>query len=485
MEKKKFTSSIWFTAGVSILVGVIIYMIPIPQSLHEIAELVPARNAERAWTMFAIFMGTIVALILKPWPMGTVALIAITLLIVTRTLGVGAALAGFGNSVMWLIICAFFISRGFVKTRLGERIAYIFMKRFGKKTLGLTYSLIASDFVISPAMASSTARLGGVIYPIIRSLTEVYDSKPENGTERRLGSYLLFTTFQADMPVSAMFLTAMAANPLAMSIARDIIGIEVTWVQWMIAALLPGLVTIVVVPLILYKLYAPEIKETPKAAEIASEKLAEMGPLTMIEKKLIGIFIMVLVLWIFGGNFGIDATTGAFIGLCTMLISEVLTYEDIKSEKNAWDTLLWWATLVMMAGQLNTLGIIPWFSEIVTNAVYGVNWVLAFVLISLAYYYSHYFFASNTAHVSAMYGALLVVSVAVGTPPLVAALVLAFFSSLFGGLTHYGTGSAPVIFGSGYIKQNHWFGYAFIISVVFIVIWLGIGGLWWRLLGLW
>ncbi|MCL1993942.1 MAG: anion permease [Spirochaetes bacterium] len=485
MQKNNFFDSLWFTAGVSILIGLVVYLLPVPQSLYEIAEAVPARDAQRAWTLLAIFAFTIAAFILKPWPMGTVAFIAIVMLVITRTLGIGPALSGFSNTVMWLIISAFFICRGFIKTRLGERVSYLFMKKFGKKTLGLSYSFIASNLVISPAMASSTARMGGVLFPIIRSLAEVSDSKPENGTERRVGSFLLFTTFQADMPISAMFMTAMAANPLAVLIAREVIGVEITWVQWMIAAIVPGLVTLAVLPLILYKLYPPEIKETPEAAEIAKKKLEEMGPLSLIEKKMIGIFFMVLLLWIFGSYIGIDATTSALIGVCTMLLINVLTFEDVKNEKIAWETLIWFATMVMMAGQLNTLGIIPWFSDIVTNAVHGLSWQMAFLIIALVYYYSHYFFASNTVHVSAMYGALLAVAVAVGTPPLFAALSLAFISSLFGGLTHYATGSAPVIFGSGYIKQNHFWGYAFIISIVFNIIWLGLGGLWWRVLGLW
>ena len=484
-EGKKFTSSLLFTGGVSILVGVIIYLIPIPQSLRDIAELVPARNAELGWRLLAIFVGTIVALILKPFPMGTVSFIAITLLAVTGTLSIGVALSGFANTVIWLIVCAFFISKGFVKTGLGQRIAYLFMKAFGKKTLGLSYSFIITDLVMAPAMPSNTARVGGIIYPIIRSLSNVFGSKTEDGTERKVGSYLLYTTFQADNVVSAMFMTAMAANPLIVQIAADVLGLEISWMQWAVAAFVPGVVTLAVLPILLYKIYPPEIKETPQATEIAKKKLEEMGPLTTKEKLMMFVFVQILVLWIFGPNFGIGATTTALIGLSTMLLLGILTFDDIKAEQSAWDTLVWFAALVMMAGQLNTLGIIPWFSESVEMSVSGLGWVAAFAIIALAYFYSHYFFASATAHVSAMYGALLLAAYAVGAPPLFAALVLAFFSNLYMGLTHYGTGSAPVYFGSGYITQGHWWGYAFFISLVNITIWVFVGGLWWRVLGLW
>ncbi|MCL2601656.1 MAG: anion permease [Treponema sp.] len=484
-EGKKFTSSLLFTGGVSILVGIIIFLIPIPQSLRDVAELVPARNAELGWRLLAIFVATIVALILKPFPMGTVCFISIAVLAVTKTTTVGVALSGFSNTTIWLIVCAFFISRGFVKTGLGQRIAYLFMKAFGKKTLGLSYSFIISDLVMAPAMPSNTARAGGIIYPIIRSLANVFGSKVEDGTERKVGSYLLYTTFQADNVVSAMFMTAMAANPLAAQIASDVLGLQISWMQWAVAAFVPGIVSLALLPLLMYKIYPPEIKETPEATEIAKKKLQEMGPLSKKEKQMIFVFFLILVLWIFGPNFRIDATTTALIGLCTMLLIGILDFNDIKTEQSAWDTLVWFAALVMMAAQLNTLGVIPWFSVTVTNSVSGLGWVVAFAIIALAYFYSHYFFASATAHVSAMYGALLLASVSLGAPPLFAALVLAFFSNLFMGLTHYGTGPAPVYFGSGYVTQGTWWGYAFLISVINIAIWVLVGGLWWRILGLW
>jgi len=475
-ENKKFTDTKLFKAGIAILAGLIIYMIPMPEALAE----QPA-----AWTLFAIFVATIIALITAPVPMGTVAIIAITVLAATQTLSVGVALSGFSNATIWLIVCAFFISRGFIKTGLGERIAYMFMERLGKKTLGLCYSLIFADMVMAPAMPSNTARAGGIVFPIIRSLSDVFGSKAEDGTRKKAASFLSYSVFQTDNVLCAMFMTAMAANPLAVTIAGGL-GVEITWAGWAIAAFVPGLVCLLVVPLILYKVFPPEIKETPQAAEIARTKLKEMGPLKTKEKLMIGVFVLILFLWIFGPNLlSIGATTTALIGLTTMLIVDVLNFEDVKAEKSAWDTLVWFAALVMMADQLNNLGFIGWFSDIVGAAVAPLGWVVAFGIIGLVYYYSHYFFASSTAHVSAMYGGLLAVAIAVGTPPMLAALVLAYFSSLYMGLTHYGTGSAPVFYGPGYVTQGEWWGLAFMLSVVKIVIWVGVGAIWWRLLGLW
>jgi divalent anion:Na+ symporter, DASS family len=459
---------------IPLVIGAIIWFIPPPEGVEQ-----------AAWHLLAIFVATIVGIIAKPLPMGAVAMIGIVVSAATKTLTAGEALSGFGNTTIWLIVIAFFISRGFIKTGLGARIAYLFMAALGKRSLGLSYGLIASDLVLAPAIPSNTARAGGVVFPILVSIAKAYGSNPDDGTAKKLGAFLTKTAFQGTIITSAMFLTAMAANPLAAELAGDQ-GVEITWAGWAMAALVPGIISLIVVPLLLYKIYAPEIKETPAASQIAKDKLTEMGKMKTSEWIMLGAFILLLVLWIFGPDaLGMTATTAALIGLGILLVTTVLTWNDVLNERGAWDTLVWFAALVMMATQLNRLGLIPWFSDAMGGVVTGYNWVWAFLILSLVYFYSHYLFASNTAHVSAMYAPFLAVSIAVGTPPLLAALVLAFFSNLFSSMTHYGTGPAPVLFGSGYVPMSDWWRLGFLISVINIVIWLGIGGLWWKVLGIW
>ncbi|SOB99257.1 DASS family divalent anion:Na+ symporter [Ureibacillus xyleni] len=456
------------------LIGLVIWFIPPPEGLQV-----------QAWHLFAIFVATIIGLIIKPIPMGSMAILALTVIAITKTLTLEEALSGFQNSTIWLIVIAFFISRGFIKTGLGTRVAYIFVRLFGKKTLGLSYSLIASDLILSPAMPSNTARAGGILLPIIRSLSETYGSRHDDGTERRIGSFLTTASFQGNMITSAMFLTAMAANPLAAKISEDVADTEITWVGWMTAAIVPGLISLILVPFLIYKVYPPEIKETPSATEEAKRRLDEMGPLKREEWWMIGIFILLLVLWIFGSNFNLDATSTAFIGLTLLLLTHVLSWSDIKQEQGAWDTLIWFSVLVMMAMFLNSTGLIPWFSDKMQGLIGGTSWIFALIILVIIYFYSHYFFASNTAHVSAMYGAFLSVLVVAGAPPLVSALILAFFSNLFGCLTNYGSGPAPVFFGTGYVPQDKWWMIGFMLSIVHLVVWIVIGGLWWKVLGLW
>jgi divalent anion:Na+ symporter, DASS family len=278
---------------------------------------------------------------------------------------------------------------------------------------------------------------------------------------------------------------ARSANPLAAKLAGQM-HIDLSWGKWALAAVVPGIISLLVLPFVVYKLYPPEIKETSIATQLAQQKLKEMGRVHPNEWIMSGVFVLLLFLWIFGDSLAhIDSTTTALVGLGVLLVSGVLTWNDILEEKGAWDTLVWFAALVMMASFLNTLGLIPWFAKTTGGLVSNINWVVAFLILSLVYFYSHYLFASQAAHVGAMYAGFLSVAVAVGTPPLLAALVLAFFSNLFSSLTPYGTGPAPILFGSGYVETRTWWTMGAIASIINIVIWLGIGGLWWKIIGLW
>jgi DASS family divalent anion:Na+ symporter len=469
----KSPRSVTIRIGLAVLVAAVIWLLPRPEGV----------TAE-AWRLLAIFVATIVGIVLEPLPMGAVAVCAIAAVTLTRTLTLSDALSGFSHSVIWLVVMAFFISRGFIKTGLGARIAYSFMKVLGRRTIGLGYSMIATDLILAPAIPSITARAGAVIYPIVRSVAEGFDSRPGDGTERRIGAFLILNSFYGNLVTSAMFLTAMAANPLSVQMAADQ-GVEITWVGWAVAAVVPGLVSLLIVPMFLYKLYPPQVKETPHAPEMARNRLLEMGPLKRGEGIMLGTFALLLFLWIFGRQLQVHSAVAALVGLTILLLTRVLKWEDILGERGAWDTFIWLSTLVMMASYLSKLGLVGWFSGVMSGTFTGVDWLPAFLALSLVYFYSHYFFAGNTAQISSMYAAFLGVAITVGAPPLLAALVLAFFSNLFSSMTHYGTGPAPVLFGAGYVRLADWWKLGAAVSVVNVIIWLGIGGLWWKLLDIW
>ncbi|MDQ2938099.1 MAG: anion permease [Acidobacteriota bacterium] len=444
----------------------------------------PAGITSQSWHLFAIFIATIVGCIVRPVPGGAMVLLGVAALALTGTLPVDQALGGYGDPIVWLVLAAFFMSRGMIKTGLGRRIAFLFIRAIGRHSLGLAYALISTDMVLAMVIPSNGARAGGIIFPVAKSLAEAYDSKPGE-TAGRLGAFLMTIIYQCDVIVCAMFLTGQASNVLISKFAQQVTGIELTYARWAAGAIVPGLISLVVVPLVLYRIFPPGIKHTPAAAKLADTELKRMGGISRGESLMLVVFALVASLWMTSALHGINYAAVALLGICVLLLTGVLDWEDVIRERGAWDVFIWYGGLVRMAEALGETGITKRFAETAASFTVGWKWWAALAVLLLVYFYAHYGFASITAHATAMYTPFLVVILAAGTPPYLAVLSLAYFSNLDASLTHFGTTPAPIYFGAGYVKQRTWWKLGLIVSFITIPIWVIFGFLWWKVLGWW
>ncbi|EAA3679754.1 anion permease [Salmonella enterica subsp. houtenae] len=458
-----------------------ILILVIAAGLWQLAP--PSGLSAPAWHSAIIFVATIASIVAKVLPIGAVGIIGITVFALAYAAGdktasgaITTALSELNSSLIWLIVVAFMIARGFIKTGLGRRIALQMIRLLGKRTLGLAYGLAFADLILSPAMPSNTARCGGVIYPIADSLARSFDSHPEDESRGKIGTFLITCIGNVNDVTAALFMTGYTGNLLAVKLAANA-GVTLSWGSWFIAALLPCLVSLLIVPLLVYWLTRPEIKHTPDAPDLARGEwlmLATVGVL--------------LVLWIFGDTLGVDATTASFVGLSILLLSGVLTWEDVKSEKGAWDTLIWFAALLMMANQLKKLGFTSWFGNLIGDSIgstmHGTSWIIILLLLNAAYFYTHYFFASGNAQIAALYAVFLGVGLHLNIPAAPMALMLAFTSSLYCSLTQYTHARGPILFGAGYVPTGVWWRTGFIISLFNQAVFLTVGLAWWKVLGL-
>lgn len=477
--------------AISVTLAVGILLFPVPEGVKP-----------EAWILLAMFVGVISAIIGKVMPLGAVSIVAVALVAFTGvttdtpTKAINDALSAFSNPLIWLIAVSIMISRGLTKTGLGARIGYLFIAVWGKRTIGIGYSLVLSELLLAPVTPSNTARGGGIIHPIMKSIASSYDSDPEKGTENKIGKYLALVNYHSNPISSAMFITATAPNPLIVNLIAESLGSDfrLSWGTWAFSMFVPALVAFALMPLVLYFFYQPEIKRTPNAVTFAKERLQELGKMKPEEYIMSGIFAVLLFFWadvpvLLTGNpaLSINATTTAFVGLSLLLLSGVLTWDDILKEKSAWDTMIWFGALVMMATYLNKLGLIKWFSEMLASGIgsLGLHGTIAGIVLVLAYMYAHYIFASTTAHISAMFAAFFAAAISLDSPPMFTAMMMISASSIMMGLTHYATGTSPVIFGSGYTTMGEWWKAGFIMSVVNIIIFGVVGGVWWKILGYW
>ncbi len=472
--------------------GIAIFLTPVPEGIDY-----------KSWNLLAIFIATIVGSILRPLPGGAIVLLGIGAIVITGSMPVSpevaatvtdpkalealrlrAALAGYADPVVWLVLAAFFMSRGMINTGLGRRIALLFIRALGHNSLGLGYALVGTDFLLASVIPSNGARNGGIIFPITKSVSEAYDSKP-GPTAGRLGAFLMSFLYQCDVIICAMFLTGQASNILIQKFAMQLAGVDLSYTRWLLGGIVPGLVSLMVVPTLLYRVFPPEVKHTPGARAFAKTELDVMGPMKLQEKVMLGVFLLVAGLWTTTRFHGIDYTAVALVGICVLLLTGVIAWEDLVSERAAWDVFIWYGGLVRMAEALGETGITKRFAETAAGFTSGWRWWAALALLALVYFYAHYAFASITAHVLAMYTPFLIVVLAAGSPSFIAVGLLAYLSNLSAGLTHYGTTPGPILFGAGYVTQQRWWQLGLIASIANVIIWSVLGVIWWKILGWW
>ena len=456
-------------AVLPLLLGIIIALLPAPQGLNL-----------TAWYFFAIFSAVILGLILEPLPAAAVGFIGVFLVAVLGLAGpkpadnIRWALSGFSNTTVWLIFGAFMFAMGYDKTGLGRRIALILVKKLGRKTLGLGYAITFSDLILAPFTPSNTARSGGTIFPIIRNLPGLYGSSPGE-TSRKIGAYIMWTAFAATCVTSSMFITSLAPNLLALDLVSKTVKISISWTEWFVGFLPVGIILILILPFLVYKIYPPEIKSSEEIPSWASQELDKLGKFSRKELVMALLAVLALALWIFGGNL-IDATTAAGFVISLMIITGTVTWDDILANKQAWNVLVWFATLVALADGLNKVGFVTWFAKSMAALLTGMSPIVVMVILVVIFFIIHYMFASLTAHTTAILPVMLAVGAAIpGLPVKTFALLLCYSLGIMGVITPYATGPGPVYYGSGYISRKDFWTLGLIFGTIFLVALIGIG----------
>lgn len=418
----------------------------------------PAGLSELAWVLFGIYLAAIVGLVIKPFPEPVVLLIAVAAsMVVVGNLSDGAfkttaVLSGYSSGTTWLVFSAFTLSAAFVTTGLGKRIAYLLIGKIGNTTLGLGYVTVFLDLVLAPATPSNTARAGGIVLPIINSVAVALGSEPEK-SPRRVGHYLMMSIYMVTKTTSYMFFTAMA-----------------------------GIIMLLVTPLVIYTMYPPEIKKVDNKT-IAKAGLAELGPMKIREKMLLGVFVLALLGWIFSKSLGVDESTVAIVVMATMLLLGIVTWEDVVKNKGGWNTLIWYGGIIGLSSLLSKVKFFEWLAEVFKNnlAFDGHGNVAFFVIIFLSIIV-RYFFASGSAYIVAMLPVFAMLANVSGAPLMLTALALLFSNSYGGMVTHYGGAAGPVIFGVGYNDIKSWWLVGAVLTILTFLVHITLGVWWWNML---
>ena len=437
---------------------------------------VPSGLTAPAWHLFAVFIAAIVAVLVNAFPLLTSTMLAVAAVVLTGTISPAKAFGGFANASVLLVVIAFLVAQAVVKSGLGRRISLFMVSRFGRSSLGLAYSIVLTDAVIAPAFPSNTAR-GGVLFPIVLSVAQGSGSRPEDAEGRRLGGYLMFCAMASLAVSSALWMTATSANPIGIQVAREF-GLAIGFGKWLVVASVPALSAILVLPWFVARLFPPGVGETPDAPVAARAELAALGPLSRDERITAVAFVLMVSGWIFADALQLNVTSVAFAGLGLLLMTNVLTLDDIAAQGDTLATFLWLAVLFALSGQLNELGFMGYAGQRLASHLGGLSWPVTYVTLVVLYVAIHYMFVSQSSQVLALMGVFLDVGIRGGVPAPLMAFALLFASSYFSVITPQG-GSQNVIFvGSGYLTQRELYRLGLLMTLFFLAVFLVIGTAW-------
>jgi L-tartrate/succinate antiporter len=448
-----------------LIVLALLWFIPAPEGLSA-----------NAWHFLAVFLAVVVGLIIEPVPAALVGFAGISFVAAIGLIGnakesITWALSGFSNSVIWLIFAAFMFALGYKKTGLGKRVSLIMVKYMGKSSLGLGYAVAFSDLVLAPFMPSNTARSGGSVYPVAINIPHIFDSYPDK-EPRKLGAYISWVAIATTCITSSMFLTALAPNLLAVDLIAKSSGHIITWGEWA-SVMLPLMVPLfLITPWLIYVVYPPTQKKSPEAPAWAAEELKKLGSITFKEYLMAGLATVALILWIFNKEFGVDSTTVAICVVSIMVLSNVITWDDLISNTAAFNVLIWFASLVAMASGLQKVGILTWIGAGTQATLSGLSPTTLIVSLLVIFFLLHYFFASVTAHVTALIPIFMAIAVNLLTPEQVIpfTIILAGSLGVMGIITPYATGPSPIWYGAGYITQAKWWGLGAIFGALYLAV---------------
>jgi L-tartrate/succinate antiporter len=455
-------------AAVPPLVAIVLALLPTPAGLTD-----------SAWRFLAVFAGTVTALILEPIPAAATGLIAVSLAAALRLVEASPAesarwaLSGFGNTTVWLIFAAFVFALGYEKSGLGRRIALLLIRGLGRRPLGLGYAVAASDLLLAPFTPSNTARSAGTIFPVIRHIPALVAQRSPNEAAR-LGGYLMWTAFASTCVTSSMFLTGLAPNLLALEMVRKTVSVQLDWTTWLAGIWPVGLGLLAFVPLASYAAFQPAAVASDDVTEWAASELRAMGPFSRGEASMCALALLALAGWVFGRTL-LDATTVALVVVAIMVVTRLVSWDDVVGHRAAWNVLVWFATLVALADGLSRVGFVSWIVRGATARLAGLPPVQTAMGLIALFFVVHYLFASITAHVTAVLPVALAASTAIaGIDAGRVALLLCYALGLMGVISPYATGPAPVYYGSGHISRRQFWTLGFAFGAAYLGALLGL-----------
>lgn len=325
------------------------------------------------------------------------------------------ALGGFSNTAFALVAGALFLAVAMTQTGLDKRIALFVLSKIGAKTNRVLIGVILVGFILSFFVPSTTARVSCMV-PIVMGIITAFGVNKKSS----FAAVMMIATAQADSLWNVGIKTAAAQNMIAVGFIKSQLGVDISWIDWFMAAAPFSAIMSVVLYYVLMKLMPPETNEIAGGSDTVKRLLAEMGPMKMDEKKLLVMSCTLLFLWATEKvlhNFDTSTTTIVAIALMLMPGIGVMNWKDAQPKIN-WGTIILFGVGISLGSALLSTKAAAWLAKIIVSAI-GLQTMPALLILAVLAAFLiiiHLGFASATALAAAMIPIIISILQSVQTP---------------------------------------------------------------------
>lgn len=394
------------------------------------------------------------------------------------------AVSGFASPSLWLLVTGFVISIAMTRTGVAKRIALLMMKRFGKTPAGAIGASMLANFLIAPLTPSNTARTAAML-PIIEGIATAYNAKP--GKSQFGKALALATTFTSNITGSA-FLTGTIPNPVSLGLIAAAAGASTftTWSYWALAAVPTNILILCATLWLCLKMFPPEVKNLPGGMDYVDKQLAEMGPMSLPEKKSVLYFLIALALWSTDSIHKFDSSMVAFFAGLLIFLPRIGVLDWKETEKSLpWELFVYFGGVLTLSGVLMQTKSFEWIIKACMAALGLQSMSMMPLLIILIGFsiFSHVIWSTTTAMCGVMIPIYVGLAQAMGFPIIAFCMPLAIMMA-YALFLPFNTMGNIILFGTGYYTVPEQLKSSIALGFIIWGLWIVTAFTWWKWIGL-
>jgi sodium-dependent dicarboxylate transporter 2/3/5 len=392
----------------------IILMLPTPEGLGVMGQ-----------RMAALFVLILILWSTEAIPIAVASLLALVFQPILGLNTLNTAFTNFIGLVFFFVLIMFIVALAWVKTGLAHRFALTMISRAGTDSRRVILVFTVGTGLVS--MIVSDVPTCAIFMAVAIGIFEKLKLEP--------GKSQFAKGLMLAIPLGALVggvgtIAGSSINVLGLQIIQQEGGPEITFLQWMAIGIPMVLILLPTTAFVISRAFKPEISNIGNIDDIRKE-LADLGPLTSDEKKVVIIQTLMLVFWI-AGSFvpAFNVVTVGVFGATAMFLPgiKLFTWKEAQAA-TGWDILMMAGAVATLGAASSSSGLAQWMVDISLGGMTDFPIVLILAMISIFTVVIHLMLPVSPVINAIMIPPIMILAVDAGVNPALYALPVIFTAS--------------------------------------------------------